>query len=616
MQIHVRYGKQRLVLETTPNDRVSDIRERLKAILKISELLPYKSTDPSKLQLMCNNVKLGDTLALADVGLKSGEMITCELIEKAKIFLRINVKFLKRIHKMHEVLDLRTMYVHELRQILQNKLGLPVSCFRLLDNKQVPLFDCHTLGYYGIMDGSTLHLDTWDDWTHFLVSAFNGDINETLEHITNWQKDIRMNRYQMRVACFIAAHMDLAQLAAQLIKRGVRVDEPIGEHPSRDWCADSAHPDIQKTPIHQAAQMGSFSVLRIFLRKQPTSIIARDGSGLTACNLSRRFQKIECFKLLIGQTFSTKKIMGFTLSTLAKMVQWANRAKDRVAYYKFDTLNKDTQGMMVAGGGGASKASVGNKMFIDGYGTNEIWDKYLSSCREKTIPLTKKFSFANVTTDALLAQSKRFSGDANVLRLDDIREDDGLTPSPSQKKKNNKKKKTTSFAPGVRSARGKSKPNVLQLTKENIESLENTENAEDGVYHDPDDIGLNNKRKTSYEREESRMSFGTLPTVRNVGEIKRTNSMIEDRDQKLAEAEKKTVKLPNINKVSEIDSLIKGATGLTSRELAQKSLKLSQKFHEKNWSRSLEVAMIFSKRAIDTSERGQTARSLREKNTI
>lgn len=595
-------------MDTTPNDRICDLRERLKAKLKISELLPYKSTDPTKLQLSCNNVKLTDTLALADVGLKSGEMITCSLIEKAKIFLRINVKFLKRVHKMQDMLDFDHLTVQELRTILQNKLGLPVSCFRLLDENQVPLFDCHTLGYYGIIAGSTIHLDTWDDWTHFLVSAFNGDINETLENITNWQKDIRMNRYQMRVACFIAAHMDLSQLAAQLIKRGVRVDEPIGEHPSREWCSMYAHPDTMKTPVHQAAQMGSFSVLRVFLRKQPTCIIVRDGDGLTPCNLARRFKKIECFKLLIGQTFSTKRICGFTLSTLAKVLAWSNRAKDRVAFYKFEGMNKESN--IMVSNDGANKTSVGNQMFIDGYGTNEIWDKCLKRIRDDvelsqtTDKVKKKQSFALIAQDAMIDLLKLQQQHEKSVRLPAIVEDSNTPGIVRRNKKEGKKKKTT-FAP---IAEKSNTPNVLQLTKENINEHERNQESEG----DKSEKRLRTRISMDLD---SRVSHATLPTVKHGEEIQRTNSMQKERQDRLKK-DRREIKLPEMRKVSEIDALVMSTTGMTVRELAQRSLKLSQKYHEKNWSRSLDMALVFSKRALDKSESINTARSLKEKNTI
>lgn len=49
----------------------------------------------------------------------------------------------------------------------------------------------------------------------------------------------------MRVALYIAAHYGHVDLAVNLLKCGVKADEPVGDHPKRLWCKDdkSGHID-------------------------------------------------------------------------------------------------------------------------------------------------------------------------------------------------------------------------------------------------------------------------------------------------------------------------------------------------------------------------------------
>ena len=222
MKIKVAYKNQRFEMDIEKKETVHGLRNRIKDALSIYELICPKSVDLAKLQLLYNGVVLQDEHILYNLGVKSGDLIKCSHIEKPKVYLRVHIHFLKRIHKIREPTEVRGMTVETLKSNLQNKIGIPVSCFRLLSEDNVPLFDCNTLGYYDITEGSVIHMETWSKWTTFLVSALNGDLIETFENIPSFAFDPVMNRYQYRVALFIAAHMDHTQLAAQLMHRGAR----------------------------------------------------------------------------------------------------------------------------------------------------------------------------------------------------------------------------------------------------------------------------------------------------------------------------------------------------------------------------------------------------------
>ena len=108
----------------------------------------------------------------------------------------------------------------------------------------------------------------------------------------------------------------------------------MGEFCCRQWCARQSHPGVFKTPIHQAAQMGSFQCLKMFVRHSPSSVIARDGDNKTPSNYASKHKKITCWKLLIATQFVHARIGGFSLATHARIMKWCHKAKQRVEYFR------------------------------------------------------------------------------------------------------------------------------------------------------------------------------------------------------------------------------------------------------------------------------------------
>ena len=74
----------------------------------------------------------------------------------------------------------------------------------------------------------------------------------------------------------------------------MRADEPTGYHPTRLWCRTAVlHVDALKTPIHEASESGQLGVLRTFVNNNISTVLARDGYGLTPLNIAlRRRQKV------------------------------------------------------------------------------------------------------------------------------------------------------------------------------------------------------------------------------------------------------------------------------------------------------------------------------------
>lgn len=71
------------------------------------------------------------------------------------------------------------------------------------------------------------------------------------------------SRFQLRVALYIAASLGHLDLAGWLLERGVRVIEPVGVHPYREWCHQTAHPDVAKCPAVASIERGQLTILKL-----------------------------------------------------------------------------------------------------------------------------------------------------------------------------------------------------------------------------------------------------------------------------------------------------------------------------------------------------------------
>ena len=59
----------------------------------------------------------------------------------------------------------------------------------------------------------------------------------------------------------IACHFGHVDMALQLMKHGVRADDPVGYHPYRQWCNVTPHVDSLKPPIHECGEQGQVGKL-------------------------------------------------------------------------------------------------------------------------------------------------------------------------------------------------------------------------------------------------------------------------------------------------------------------------------------------------------------------
>ena len=81
--------------------------------------------------------------------------------------------------------DLAKTTVRDLRRIVANKIGLPVSVFRLCSPDGKEMFDNHTMDKYKISLGSTLLLHVWDGWGDLLEAAILGHTKKVYKNVSS-----------------------------------------------------------------------------------------------------------------------------------------------------------------------------------------------------------------------------------------------------------------------------------------------------------------------------------------------------------------------------------------------------------------------------------------------
>lgn len=355
------------MLDVEVGQTVSDIKSTLRKKLDLDTV---QSEDGENDMLMAINYagsNMEDDWIFTDISIPPGATLRCELQENVKTYLNVICSHSNETLRFTEWFDVWETKVGVLKTMITEKTGLHVSVFRLVSADGKELYDCHPLKKYSIDYGDKIRLETWNGWGAFLQSATLGQLTPTMKHMVSIHDDPLVFKYQLRVALFIAAHFNYTQLATQLIKSGARCDEPVGQHPVREWCNKEVHPDHLKTPVHEAAQHGSLNCLQKFVHHNYACILAKDGNGLTPCNIARRYKKTECFKLLIAEQFRSRSTSGLTLGIYWRVRKWCERARDRAIVFHKHSPNPL---LLAMENRTYRNAVVGQKVQVDGFGEN------------------------------------------------------------------------------------------------------------------------------------------------------------------------------------------------------------------------------------------------------
>ena len=358
----------RYLLDVEVGQTVSDIKSILRKKLDLDTVQNEDGENDMLMAINYAGSNMEDDWIFTDISIPPGATLRCELQENVKTYLNVICSHSNETLRFTEWFDVWETMTGILKTMITEKTGLHVSVFRLVSAEGKEMYDCHPLKKYSIDYGDTVRLETWNGWSAFLQSATLGQLTPTMKHMVSIHDDPLVFKYQLRVALFIAAHFNYTQLAAQLIKSGARCDEPVGEHPVREWCnKEGIHTDHFKTPVHEAAQHGSLNCLQKFIHHNYACILAKDGNGLTPCNIARRYKKTECFKLLIAEQFRSRSTSGLTLGIYWRVRKWCERARDRAIVFHKHSPNPLLLAMEHRT---YRNAVVGQKVQIDGFGEN------------------------------------------------------------------------------------------------------------------------------------------------------------------------------------------------------------------------------------------------------
>uniref|UniRef100_A0A3Q3RHF7 Ankyrin repeat and ubiquitin domain containing 1 n=1 Tax=Mastacembelus armatus TaxID=205130 RepID=A0A3Q3RHF7_9TELE len=310
------------------------------------------------LELTYGGATLQDSWALCDVGINSGSAIRCLIKSEQNPVIHVfNAVTGETIPVMGSE-TLLHMSVAGLKTLVSMQCGLPVSAFRLSSLAGVQLYDCNQLQHYGTAVGATLRLDSWDGWVDFLHGCLLG------------HKFLYMNK-RLRVALYIAAFLGHLDLADWLLERGVHAEEPVGVHPYRQWCHQTAHQDTGKCPIHVAAENNQLLILKLFVTKKPLTLACQDFGGRDPLKITIQHGHRDCVRYLANKMCSVVSLPNISLPMriYLQMQRWMSLGQKRVSSVKCQY------------GGDSLKAWVVDMLLVDGFSQS----KMSSKCRKADI---------------------------------------------------------------------------------------------------------------------------------------------------------------------------------------------------------------------------------------
>lgn len=217
--------KTKFCLNVSENHTVHDVKLILKDHFKIDS--KSSETESRKFVLEYKNTQLNDKWYFVDLGIPIGSTLKCYINIEKHPELYVYVKCLKSTIKIFEPeFDVDKWSVLEIRVILQNLTGLPLSIFRLKNSSYQHMFDSRLLSEYGIEKASLITMETWLNWDSLIISAIDGYSNNFIKLLSS---DELIKNYQMKVGLYIACHHGNFDLVKTLMVQGIRPDQCVGE---------------------------------------------------------------------------------------------------------------------------------------------------------------------------------------------------------------------------------------------------------------------------------------------------------------------------------------------------------------------------------------------------
>ncbi|KAF6033105.1 ANKUB1 [Bugula neritina] len=252
LRVFLAYDGERHEYFIPDGSLVADIRQEVKHRFLLGQ---NDGKDTRKIVVLNYlGADLKDDWLFQDIGVLPGATIRISEREEMKPRLYVYCSYNNdKVKIMDKSIEILKTTVADLRTIVTRLVGLPVGVFRLTTSDGQELFDQHTLDRYDLEIGDTINLHTWDGWTDFLNLCMMGYTSHVFAQLSD---DEAVSKYQMKVAMHIACHCGHVDLALNLMKQGVRADDPVGYHPYRVWCNVTPHTESLKPPIHECGEQG------------------------------------------------------------------------------------------------------------------------------------------------------------------------------------------------------------------------------------------------------------------------------------------------------------------------------------------------------------------------
>ncbi|CAJ1060748.1 protein ANKUB1-like [Xyrichtys novacula] len=338
--------------DVPPNQTVGAVKQMVK------ENFPVRLSNDKQvrqyLELIYAGAALQDTWALSDVGIRSGSALQCLIKSEQTPVIRVFNAVTKETLLIMESEALLHISVARLKTLVSIQSGLPVSTFRLSTPAGVQLYDCNQLQDYAIDKGTTLRLDTWDGWVEFLQGCLFG---HRLTVQSNLSESKPVMRFQLQVALYITASLGHLDLAVWLLERGVHPEEPVGVHPYRQWCHQTAHRDTGKCPVHIAAESSQIPILKLFIAKNPLALACQDPEGCDPLKIALQWGHRDVVQYLANKLYSVVLLpnMSLPMYIYLQIKRWVSVGQKRAASNRCQYTSA------------AFKARMGDKLLIDGF---------------------------------------------------------------------------------------------------------------------------------------------------------------------------------------------------------------------------------------------------------
>ncbi|KAE8294088.1 Protein ANKUB1 Ankyrin repeat and ubiquitin domain-containing 1 [Larimichthys crocea] len=164
-------------------------------------------------------------------------------------------------------------------------------------------------------------------------------------------------RCLIKVALYIAASLGHLDLADWLLEKGAHAEEPVGVHPYRQWCHQTAHRDTGKCPIHIAAESNQLLILKLFITKKILILACQDAAGRDPLKVALQCGHRDCVRYLASKLYSVVSLpnMSLPMRIYLQIKRWVSLGQKKASSNRCQYTCA------------AFKARIGDTLLVDGF---------------------------------------------------------------------------------------------------------------------------------------------------------------------------------------------------------------------------------------------------------